>query len=600
MDENREDILSEILKLLKNITDHDLKADKDIESLVNDVKEIKRDLKGLKNLLAISPSTNGISRTESTSVQASGSSTISESDAAVVPASVIEVVNKESENQQIDSSPSSPVESVNNGDDLEHPVPLIELVKEEENNLNIVADENVNGQSNEQTVKQEEIHQTITSNVDQSETINENNFDQQAAESTATEANEVVEASHFPAISKSLESRIRFEKEPINFTFYPQIIELSSDEEETNTNVAAQTEQNVNNSAATETFEGISNLQFLQKLIKSSQNKIPVVNVTRLANEQTISETDKAAEENKESEQEVAGTSEQQTSTQETEESTAQLETERNETETQSGDQSSEIVSNEERNEAEDDQESSLEIKRPKRQRNPPKRCHIPSSSDDDEESETNQRVPRKSRRQNVPTQRLIDNYDLEGLLESFRANRQSQRTPTNRNHRIVSHKSSDDENEPNNNQVTRKRKVYSDGKKSRGKNVESESSSSDINSDECASEESLEPVDFHDKKRSDEPDSWASGWNIRMVKIHYAVWTHHESSMFRFPVDSEKFPDYYDVIENPMDLQSVKEKLTTYKSPLEFYDDMKLIFDNSRAYHTKDWRKKVSLNCFN
>jgi hypothetical protein len=69
------------------------------------------------------------------------------------------------------------------------------------------------------------------------------------------------------------------------------------------------------------------------------------------------------------------------------------------------------------------------------------------------------------------------------------------------------------------------------------------DSSSSDFNTDECASEESLEPVDFHDKKRSDDPDEWQKGWRQKMIKIFYLIYNHSESKPFQFPVDSEDNP---------------------------------------------------------
>lgn len=54
---------------------------------------------------------------------------------------------------------------------------------------------------------------------------------------------------------------------------------------------------------------------------------------------------------------------------------------------------------------------------------------------------------------------------------------------------------------------------------------------------------------------------------------------------------------DYLQLIDTPMDLQTVKEELLSgnYMTPMEFAKDMRLIFQNSRAYNTNQ-RSRVSL----
>jgi bromodomain and WD repeat domain-containing protein 1/3 len=61
-------------------------------------------------------------------------------------------------------------------------------------------------------------------------------------------------------------------------------------------------------------------------------------------------------------------------------------------------------------------------------------------------------------------------------------------------------------------------------------------------------------------------------------------------------PVDQLEHPDYYQVIDTPMDLRTVKEDLLggNYQSPLEFCKDMRLIFTNSKNYNTNK-RSRVS-----
>ncbi|KAI3452535.1 hypothetical protein Pfo_009199 [Paulownia fortunei] len=59
---------------------------------------------------------------------------------------------------------------------------------------------------------------------------------------------------------------------------------------------------------------------------------------------------------------------------------------------------------------------------------------------------------------------------------------------------------------------------------------------------------------------------------------------------VFNTPVDVVKLdiPDYFDVIKNPMDLGTIKSKLTSgkYSSPLEFLADVRLTFTNAKTYN--------------
>lgn len=53
---------------------------------------------------------------------------------------------------------------------------------------------------------------------------------------------------------------------------------------------------------------------------------------------------------------------------------------------------------------------------------------------------------------------------------------------------------------------------------------------------------------------------------------------------------------DYFDVIENPMDLSTVKENLLSdkYSNPNSLFRDFRLIFSNSRTFNTNK-RSRVS-----
>lgn len=56
----------------------------------------------------------------------------------------------------------------------------------------------------------------------------------------------------------------------------------------------------------------------------------------------------------------------------------------------------------------------------------------------------------------------------------------------------------------------------------------------------------------------------------------------------FMFPVNAKKVPDYYKIIQNPMDLTTMRDKLRQrkYNSREEFLSDINLIVDNSSLYN--------------
>lgn len=86
-------------------------------------------------------------------------------------------------------------------------------------------------------------------------------------------------------------------------------------------------------------------------------------------------------------------------------------------------------------------------------------------------------------------------------------------------------------------------------------------------------------------------PDSWKSECLTLLKTINKC----EDSSPFRFPVDPDEIPEYFDVIENPMDLSTVKEKLLSdkYSNPNSLFRDLRLIFSNSRTFNTNK-RSKI------
>lgn len=81
-------------------------------------------------------------------------------------------------------------------------------------------------------------------------------------------------------------------------------------------------------------------------------------------------------------------------------------------------------------------------------------------------------------------------------------------------------------------------------------------------------------------------------GTILKQLKGNRNAWPFHK------PVDWQalNIPDYPNIVKNPMDMSTISERLggwdgkdhrnRDYKSPLEFRDDMRLIFDNCKLYN--------------
>ncbi|XP_043274049.1 nucleosome-remodeling factor subunit NURF301 isoform X2 [Venturia canescens] len=71
----------------------------------------------------------------------------------------------------------------------------------------------------------------------------------------------------------------------------------------------------------------------------------------------------------------------------------------------------------------------------------------------------------------------------------------------------------------------------------------------------------------------------------IKQIQAHKSAWP------FMEPVDPNEAPDYYKVIKEPMDLQTIELRITdrSYKKLSEFIGDMTKIFDNCRYYNPKE-----------
>ncbi|XP_029040603.1 nucleosome-remodeling factor subunit NURF301 isoform X2 [Osmia bicornis bicornis] len=71
----------------------------------------------------------------------------------------------------------------------------------------------------------------------------------------------------------------------------------------------------------------------------------------------------------------------------------------------------------------------------------------------------------------------------------------------------------------------------------------------------------------------------------IKQIQAHKSAWP------FMEPVDPNEAPDYYKVIKEPMDLQTIELRINdkSYKKLSEFIGDMTKIFDNCRYYNPRE-----------
>ncbi|KAF8132050.1 hypothetical protein EV363DRAFT_1449731 [Boletus edulis] len=75
------------------------------------------------------------------------------------------------------------------------------------------------------------------------------------------------------------------------------------------------------------------------------------------------------------------------------------------------------------------------------------------------------------------------------------------------------------------------------------------------------------------------------------LLDLRTVTMDNHDAEAFLKPVSKSDVPDYYDVISNPMDLQTMlkKVKAKQYKSKREFKDDLDLIWSNCFTYNATE-----------
>lgn len=73
-----------------------------------------------------------------------------------------------------------------------------------------------------------------------------------------------------------------------------------------------------------------------------------------------------------------------------------------------------------------------------------------------------------------------------------------------------------------------------------------------------------------------------------RCLKLLHKLMTKREAYVFREPVNRNKFPQYYEVISNPMDLGTIKTKLenNVYASSAAFAEDVRRVWENCYQFN--------------
>ncbi|XP_064473415.1 bromodomain and WD repeat-containing protein 3-like [Ornithodoros turicata] len=80
-----------------------------------------------------------------------------------------------------------------------------------------------------------------------------------------------------------------------------------------------------------------------------------------------------------------------------------------------------------------------------------------------------------------------------------------------------------------------------------------------------------------------------SSTWKTQCSNLLNLFFECEDSTPFRQPVDINVYTNYLDIIDHPVDLSTVRDRLQSnrYPDPMEFCKDMRLIFANSRNYNT-------------
>lgn len=89
-------------------------------------------------------------------------------------------------------------------------------------------------------------------------------------------------------------------------------------------------------------------------------------------------------------------------------------------------------------------------------------------------------------------------------------------------------------------------------------------------------------------RKRRDTPER---SFNEAIEDIVDNLIKFDHTKIFHNPVKRKDYKDYYELIKNPIDLSSIKNKTkrNEYKFTQQFLDDMDLLVNNSRTYNGEE-----------
>ena len=65
-----------------------------------------------------------------------------------------------------------------------------------------------------------------------------------------------------------------------------------------------------------------------------------------------------------------------------------------------------------------------------------------------------------------------------------------------------------------------------------------------------------------------------------KLSKLEYA-------DVFMYPVDGDVYPEYYEVISNPIDISTIRNKINSYTSIEDFLKDLRQIWENCRLFNS-------------
>ena len=92
-----------------------------------------------------------------------------------------------------------------------------------------------------------------------------------------------------------------------------------------------------------------------------------------------------------------------------------------------------------------------------------------------------------------------------------------------------------------------------------------------------------------HAKEAQIAEDAKKANWMEAADRVLTRVYRMQVAQPFRFPVPTEVLTDYTNYVDEPMDLETIRDDLYTYESPLDVVKRMKLIADNCLAYNGAD-----------